>query len=259
MNKMLEDLAEVVRLSKKATAGEWAQDNPSSADITSPTGDVAITICKAMNNLDLSEKESIAEKKRESAFYNAAFIAASVNFIRAHHAEIAQNAEAAKRLEAAERDASGEREESWEVWQDDMPVAQSSDYTDAQHYLMMYAQDGPVKLVRVVTYRQDIDAAIAPVQASAVPDGYTALLSDGKRYWADTPGKYGEWRPYFLGAPVAAPQPEMQQPDLAAITQTEQARGEVVDDCDVCHEPLADGCACQDEYRREHDSGDLER
>lgn len=29
--------------------------------------------------------------------------------------------------------------------------------------------------------------------------------------------------------------------------------------CDVCHEPVDDGCACQDEYRREHDSRDMER
>lgn len=35
------------------------------------------------------------------------------------------------------------------------------------------------------------------------PDGYTALLSDGHRYWADEPGEYGEWVPYFLGNPPA--------------------------------------------------------
>jgi hypothetical protein len=35
------------------------------------------------------------------------------------------------------------------------------------------------------------------------PDGYTALLSDGKRYWADAPGEYGDWRPYFLDHPPA--------------------------------------------------------
>lgn len=23
--------------------------------------------------------------------------------------------------------------------------------------------------------------------------------------------------------------------------------------CDLCHEPVDDGCACQDEYTREHD------
>jgi len=37
----------------------------------------------------------------------------------------------------------------------------------------------------------------------AVPDGYTALLSDGKRYWSDKPGEYGDWQPYFLGRPPA--------------------------------------------------------
>lgn len=34
------------------------------------------------------------------------------------------------------------------------------------------------------------------------PDGYTALLSDGKRYWSDKPGQQGEWFPYYLGAAV---------------------------------------------------------
>jgi len=37
----------------------------------------------------------------------------------------------------------------WEVWQDDMPVATSTSEADALHYLMVYGQDGPVKLIRV--------------------------------------------------------------------------------------------------------------
>lgn len=30
---------------------------------------------------------------------------------------------------------------------------------------------------------------------------------------------------------------------------------EPMDYCDVCHEPRGDECACQHEYRREHDAG----
>jgi len=37
----------------------------------------------------------------------------------------------------------------WEVWQDDMPVATSTDEADARHYLMVYGQDGPATLTRV--------------------------------------------------------------------------------------------------------------
>ena len=61
-----------------------------------------------------------------------------------------------QRLEAAERDAKGERSESWGVWQDDMCVAGSDSLADAQHYMMMYGQDGPVKMVHVVTFRSDV-------------------------------------------------------------------------------------------------------
>ena len=38
-----------------------------------------------------------------------------------------------------------------------------------------------------------------------VPDGYTAVLSDGKRYWGDKPAKFGDWRPFWI---AAAPQPK---------------------------------------------------
>lgn len=37
----------------------------------------------------------------------------------------------------------------WEVWQDDMPVATSTNEADARHYLMVYGQDGPATLMRV--------------------------------------------------------------------------------------------------------------
>jgi hypothetical protein len=38
-----------------------------------------------------------------------------------------------------------------------------------------------------------------------------------------------------------------------------QPAGEPDDCCEVCHEPISDGCVCQDNYRREHDSGDMSR
>ena len=41
-----------------------------------------------------------------------------------------------------------------------------------------------------------------------VPDGYTALLSDGKRYWSDKPGQHGEWFPYYLGNAATKPEKE---------------------------------------------------
>lgn len=31
------------------------------------------------------------------------------------------------------------------------------------------------------------------------------------------------------------------------------------DACEICHEPLTDGCQCQEPYNREHDRMDLER
>lgn len=81
---------------------------------------------------------------------------ACVAFIRTHHAEIV----------AMARDARGEREESWEVWQDDMPVAVSDELPDALHYLAMYQQDGPVTLKRSVIYRE----TITPEQIAAMHD-----------------------------------------------------------------------------------------
>lgn len=78
------------------------------------------------------------------------------NFLRTHHAEI----------EAMARDARDEREQSWEVWQDDMPMAVSDELPDALHYLAMYQQDGPVMLKRAVVYRE----TITPEQLAAMHD-----------------------------------------------------------------------------------------
>lgn len=46
-----------------------------------------------------------------------------------------------------------DREVMFEVWQDDMMVASSTDEADAIHYLAVYAQDGPAKLMRAETVR----------------------------------------------------------------------------------------------------------
>lgn len=46
---------------------------------------------------------------------------------------------------------------------------------------------------------------------------------------------------------------------LAAAPSAPEGDGGAADSCGVCHESISDGCTCQDEYRREHDSGDLER
>ena len=74
----------------------------------------------------------------------------AAEFLSAHHAE----------LEAMARDCQGEREVVWEIWQDDMIVANSDSLQDAEHYMMMYSQDGPVELKRVVAYRKAIDEAM---------------------------------------------------------------------------------------------------
>ena len=84
---------------------------------------------------------------------SAEFVVALVNWFRTNAPALA---DMAKRMEAAERDAAGERSESWEVWQDGMCVAGSDSLADAQHYMAMYGQDGPVKMVHVVTYRSDV-------------------------------------------------------------------------------------------------------
>ena len=44
------------------------------------------------------------------------------------------------------------QELSYEVWQDDMPVAtvDGDNFPEALHYAMQYGQDGPVKIYKVV-------------------------------------------------------------------------------------------------------------
>ncbi|MFT4056455.1 MAG: hypothetical protein QM681_18275 [Novosphingobium sp.] len=51
----------------------------------------------------------------------------------------------------------GEAEVSYEVWEDDMLVASSTDEADGRHYHAVYSQGGLVKLVKAETFRTDIE------------------------------------------------------------------------------------------------------
>lgn len=61
----------------------------------------------------------------------------------------------------------GEEDVSWEVWEDDMMVASSSTEADALHYLAVYSQDGPVRLVKAVTHRFPLAAATPATKEQA--------------------------------------------------------------------------------------------
>lgn len=50
-----------------------------------------------------------------------------------------------------------EADDTYEIWHDDCLVATSTHEADARHYAAVYGQDGPVRLVRAVTYRTEID------------------------------------------------------------------------------------------------------
>ena len=88
-NPMLAELDEVVRLAEKATPGPWALEHERS-------GDVSI-----VNREHQGDDWDIATVHYTRPA-NADLIAATINFIRTHHATLA---DMAKRLEAAERDA----------------------------------------------------------------------------------------------------------------------------------------------------------
>lgn len=71
---LLDELEEVVRLSERATPGAWHQDT--GGDITRDDGTTLFTREKPDGCSSIS-------------FANADYVEAAVNFIRAHHAEIA--------------------------------------------------------------------------------------------------------------------------------------------------------------------------
>ena len=63
----------------------------------------------------------------------------------------AMAAEAA--LAECRKDAEGDRSVVYEVWHDDFCQAGSDDEAEARHYAMLYGQDGPVTLYRIVSFK----------------------------------------------------------------------------------------------------------
>jgi hypothetical protein len=57
--------------------------------------------------------------------------------------------------------AEGEVDVTFEVWEDDMMIASSTDEADARHYLAVYSQDAPNRLVRAETRRTTIVPALS--------------------------------------------------------------------------------------------------
>lgn len=53
----------------------------------------------------------------------------------------------------------GERSVDYEIWQDDALVAGSDNEADARHYAAVYEQDGPVQLIKVVSFRSPLPPA----------------------------------------------------------------------------------------------------
>jgi len=62
---------------------------------------------------------------------------------------------------------SAETDIQFEVWQDGFMVAAADDIPNAQHYMMMYGQDGPVEAKTAITTRfpgfNKVSAAASPV------------------------------------------------------------------------------------------------
>nr|WP_312293789.1 hypothetical protein [Brevundimonas diminuta] len=53
----------------------------------------------------------------------------------------------------------GERSVDYEIWQDNALVAGSDNEADARHYAAVYEQDGPVELIKVVSFRSPLPPA----------------------------------------------------------------------------------------------------
>ena len=87
------DVERLRELLAKATPGPWSQDDATSADIRGACGrDVAVAISRPMENLDLSDKSTIAAESRETAGYNAELIVAAVNALPALLLQVAAQA-----------------------------------------------------------------------------------------------------------------------------------------------------------------------
>lgn len=64
-----------------------------------------------------------------------------------------------------------DREVQYEVWQGDDMVASADALSDAEHYLMIYSQDGPTTLKEAVTVRR----ALSPTEAPEHPGDAAAV------------------------------------------------------------------------------------
>ena len=95
---LLDELEGVVRLSEDATPGEWFVATHGQPENHWRVADCGGSKSSLPNQLVVAEIGDYCKAAED----DAAYIAALSNFIRTHHAEIANMA---KRLEAAERDA----------------------------------------------------------------------------------------------------------------------------------------------------------
>lgn len=99
-NPLLQDLAEVMRVSGNATPGEWAEPHLSDANISCNCPYVFAEGQQSMGSVcDIRyDKNNDHGEVLEVAKANGSLIALAINFLRAHHAAIEQNARDAERL-----------------------------------------------------------------------------------------------------------------------------------------------------------------
>lgn len=113
----------------------------------------ALTSCR--DQFAFYAREHTAAGKSEKAATNARF------------AKIADDALSTLSADAIRQGEGVERDVTFEVWQDEICFATSTDEADARHYLEVYGQDGPAKPMRAVTVRTEI----AATPASHASDG----------------------------------------------------------------------------------------
>lgn len=128
-----------------------------------PVGD------RLKHGLSFSDIESIAHNLCSLHDFDPAFVRGQERFAMAIIEEYRKVATTPATREDGASGADGEREVQYEVWQDGMMVAASTDPADAKHYLAVYGQDGPVVGRTAVTTRYDgFDARpLSPDQPSA--------------------------------------------------------------------------------------------
>jgi hypothetical protein len=83
----------------------------------------------------------------------------------------------------------------YEVWQNGDWVAGASDRADAEHYLKVYGQDGPVEAKTSFTYRYDGFHDEAPADKGSSADADTHRATDGAVVgWQDWPRAFSDQR-----------------------------------------------------------------